>query len=46
MPASGTFTLEVRATYADGEVATTSYDVSAYNLQPSCQVTVVSITRQ
>lgn len=46
MPATGTYTLEARATYADGEVASMQYSLDAYNLLPSCWVTVVSITRQ
>jgi len=46
MPATGTYTLEARATYADGEVASMQYGLDAYNLLPSCWVTVVSITRQ
>lgn len=46
MPTSGSYTLEARATYADGEVASMQYSLDAYNLLPSCWVTVVSITRQ
>ncbi|MHB9023434.1 MAG: hypothetical protein ACYC7E_04585 [Armatimonadota bacterium] len=46
LPASGSYTLEARATYSDGEVASQQYSVNAYNLLPTCTVTVVSITRE
>jgi hypothetical protein len=46
LPASGTYTIEARATYSDGEVASMQYPISVMNLMPMCMVTVVSITRQ
>ena len=46
VPTSGTYTIEARATYSDGEVATMQNGVAAYNLMPMCMVTVVSVTRQ
>ncbi|MHB9129995.1 MAG: hypothetical protein ACYDBB_02760 [Armatimonadota bacterium] len=46
LPASGTYTIEARATYSDGEVASMQYPLSVMNLMPMCMVTVVSITRQ
>jgi len=46
LPASGTYTLEARATYSDGEVASMQYPIAVMNWMPYCMVTVVSITRQ
>jgi hypothetical protein len=46
LPATGTYTLEARATYSDGEVASMQYPLSVTNLMPMCMVTVESVTRQ
>ena len=46
LPATGTYTLEARATYSDGEVASMQYPLSVTNLMPMCMITVESITRQ
>ncbi|MHB9131135.1 MAG: hypothetical protein ACYDBB_08605 [Armatimonadota bacterium] len=45
LPASGPYTLEVEATYADGEVTQGANGLTAYNLSPWCSIMVVSVTR-